>query len=408
MRTYRELFAIREYTVLFVARSFVMLGVVVGNLALGTIVFQTTRSPLLTGIALFGGPLVQLATSHFLLATADLIRPRTAMVLVGLTSAGTDLLQLVPGLAWGWRLALVAVGYLVVSATSGTVMALVGDIVPADGFVLARSTMSVLVGGMQVIGNGIGGLLLLWFATTHLFLISASLTLVAVLVARFGLADHAPRASGKVVGRTQAVNRELLGSRVVRPLYLTMWVPNGLIVGCEALFIPYAGRHGGYLFAAAAAGMLAGDLSMGRFVPERVRDRLIRPLRYALAVPYLVMILAPGNLVAGLVALVASVGYCAHLPLQERLIRHTAADQRGQVFGLYSTGLMVGQAVGAIVAGALAGWLGHGREGVGQTMAILAVASCLVTLALSRGLSRSAPVRAQVSRSDLGAGSRTG
>ncbi len=398
MRTYRELFAIREYAVLFVARSFVMLGVVVGNLALGTIVFQTTGSALLTGIALFGGPLVTLATSHFLLATADLIRPRTAMVLVGLTSAVTDLFQLIPNLAWGWRFALVAVGYLVVSATSGTVMALVSDIVPADGFLLARSTMSVLVGGMQVIGNGIGGLLLLWFATSHLFLISASMTFVSVLIARFGLADHPPRATGRVVGRTQQVNRTLLGSRVVRPLYLTMWVPNGLVVGCEALFIPYAGRHGGYLFASAAAGMLVGDLSMGRFVPERLRDRLIRPLRYLLAVPYLAMVLTPVNVLAAVVAVVASVGYCAHLPLQERLIRVTAADQRGQVFGLYSTGLMVGQALGAVIAGALAGWLGHGRDGVGQTMAVLAVASVLVTLALTHGLARSAPGRESTPR----------
>ncbi|MEO7071180.1 MAG: hypothetical protein ABI131_11895, partial [Nostocoides sp.] len=238
MRTYRELFAVREFAVLFVARAFVMLGVVVGSLALGTIIFQTTGSALLTGLALFGGPLVQLATSHFLLATADLIRPRTAMILVGLTSAVTDLFQLIPGLAWGWRFALLAVGYLVVSATSGTVMALVSDIVPADGFVLARSTMSVLVGGMQVIGNGVGGLLLLWFATTHLFVISAAMTFVAVVITRFGLADHPPRASGKVMGRTQAVNRLLLGSRVIRPLYFTMWIPNGLIVGCEALFIP--------------------------------------------------------------------------------------------------------------------------------------------------------------------------
>ncbi|MEO7070083.1 MAG: hypothetical protein ABI131_06280, partial [Nostocoides sp.] len=316
---------------------------------------------------------------------------RTAMILVGLTSAVTDVFQLIPGLAWGWRFALVAVGYLVVSATSGTVMALVSDIVPADGFVLARSTMSVLVGGMQVIGNGVGGLLLLWFATTHLFVISATMTFVAVVIARFGLTDHPPRASGKVMSRTRAVNRLLLGSRVIRPLYFTMWIPNGLIVGCEALFIPYAGRHGGYLFAAAAAGMLMGDLSMGRFVPGRWRDGLIRPLRYALAIPYLAMILVPRNPVAALIALVASVGYCAHLPLQERLIRQTAVDQRGQVFGLYSTGLMIGQAMGAIIAGGLAGWLGHGREGVAQTMAILAVASVLVTLALSRGLARSAP-----------------
>ena len=209
MRTYRELFAIREYSVLFVARCFVMLGVVIGNLALGTIVFQTTGSPLLTGIALFGGPLIQLVTSHFLARhrgpdpAAERDDPRRPH-LGGHRPVPADPR---PGLG-------LAVRAWSPSATSSCRPPRRHASWPwwatssrADGFVLARSTMSVLVGGMQVIGNGIGGLLLLWFATTHLFLISASMTFVAVLIARLGLADHPPRATGKVVGRTRAVNR---------------------------------------------------------------------------------------------------------------------------------------------------------------------------------------------------------
>ena len=75
-----------------------------------------------------------------------------------------------------------------------------------------------------------------------------------------------PRDAGSgFVRRTREVNRALLGSPVIRPLYLAMWVPNGLIVGCEALFVPFAGERAGYLFAVTAAGMLLGDVFVGRF-----------------------------------------------------------------------------------------------------------------------------------------------
>ena len=45
-------------------------------------------------------------------------------------------------------------------------------------------------------------------------------------------------------------------------------MPNGLIVGCESLFVPYAPRHAGLLFAFAALGMLVGDTLTGRFLPR--------------------------------------------------------------------------------------------------------------------------------------------
>lgn len=88
-----------------------------------------------------------------------------------------------------------------------------------------------------------------------------------------------------VVRRTAAVNRQLLGSPLARPLYLALWVPDGLVAGCESLFIPYgneasAGRASlaGWLFAAASAGMMTGDLTIGRFVSPTTRDRIIEPL----------------------------------------------------------------------------------------------------------------------------------
>jgi MFS family permease len=388
-QTYRALFAIREFRVLFGIRAVVMAGIVVSNLAIGTVIYATTGSPLLTALALFGGPLVQLITSTFLLAGSDLMRPRTAMVVAATAAGVTDLLQLTPGLAWWGRFLILAAGYVVLAATSGTVIALLSDIVPRESFVLARSTLNITVGGMQVVGYGLGALLLLWLTGRDLFWLSGTVTLLGALAGWRGLSDHPPRATGNVVVRTRTVNRLLLSDRVVRPIYLMMWVPNGLVVGCEALYIPYSGEHAGVLFGTTAAGMLAGDIVVGRVIPEVRRDRLIVPLRLLLAVPFLVFALDPPLVVAAVLGLVAAFGYPAALPLQERLVDRTPKDSRGQVFGLAGTGLMVGQALGAAVAGGVADALGHGRAGA--AMAVMAGLSLLTTFLLLPALRRSAP-----------------
>ncbi len=393
VRTYREIFGIGEFRALFVSRCAFMAGVVIGGLALGTVMYQTTGSPLLTALAMFGGPLVQLVTSHFLLAGSDLMRPRTAIVLVGVTAGATDFLQLIPGLPVWCRFALLAVGYVVAAATGGTVMALLGDIVPPDAFVLGRSALNITVGGMQIIGNAIGAILLLWLSATNLFVLSGGLSLLGAALARWRLADHPPRGEGRIVDRTRSVNRALLGSAVVRPIYVMSWLPNGLVVGCEAMFIPYAGTHGGWLLGAAAGGMLAGDIVIGRFVPEHVRDRLIVPLRVVLGVGFLPFALHPPVWLAALLAAAAAFGYPAALPLQERLVHETSDDVRGQVFGLYGTGLMVGQALGATIAGAVAQSIGGGSVGAGRVAALMAGASLVASAALLPGLRRSDPRR---------------
>ena len=392
MKTYRQLFAIREFQALFLVQCLNIGSYAVASLALGTITFAATGSPVLTALAMFGAPLMRLVGQTLFGSGSDLVRPRTALVVVAGTTMVTDLLQALPGLEWGWRFALLAVGPLITSALGGSMMALVSDILPPDGFILGRATMNIAVGGMQIVGYGIGGLLLITFTTTQLFLGAGAALFVAVLLLRLGLSDHPPRQAGaSLVRRTREVNRALLGSRVIRPLYLTMWVPNGLIVGCEALFVPFAGERAGYLFAVTAAGMLLGDIVVGRFLAVAVRDRLIGPLRLLLAVPYLAFFLVPSLPYAAALAFVASVGYSSSLPLQERLVSHTDGQARGQVFGLQGTGLMVGQALGALLGGAVASTLGMGPVAAAHAMGVMAAASVVVSIALTPGLRRSRP-----------------
>jgi len=143
VKTYRQLFAVAQFRVLFLSQCLMVMSGSVASLALGTIMYAATGSPLLTGLSMFGGPLVRLFGSSFLLALSDTLRPRQAMIVVDLTIVVSSRLQAVPDLARGWRFILIAVPWLVMSATAGTSVALMSDILPLAvpylGFGLAPS-----------------------------------------------------------------------------------------------------------------------------------------------------------------------------------------------------------------------------------------------------------------------------
>jgi hypothetical protein len=394
VRTYRELFGVAEFRVLFVIQCLSMAAAAIGSLALATITYAATHNPVLSGLALFGGPLVRLAASWFLLSASDLLRPRQALAAAAAVTCGADLLQAVPGLPWGARFVILALPWIAMSATGGSMLALVADILPDGSYVFGRATLNIAVGGMQIIGYALGGLLLLYLSPPALFLCAAAASALAIAFVARGVGDHPPRVAAQpLVRRARAVNRMLLGSPRLRPVYLAAWVPNGLIVGCESLFVPFAGRSAGYLFAVTAAGMLGGDILVGRVLPGPARGWLVEPLRFLLAAPYVLFLLRPGLGLAMALGFLASAGYAANLPLQERLITHTSADIRGQVLGLNSTGMLAMQGIGAVLAGLLAEQFGVGRAAASAAIGVLGCASLALTLSLVPGLRRTRPHR---------------
>jgi MFS family permease len=391
VQTYRSLFAIREFRALFLTQCLTVGAASVGSLALGTIIYASTGSPVLSALAMFGGPLVRMAATWFLASGSDLLRPRQALTAVAVVTVAADGLQAVPDLAWEFRFVLLALPWIVMSATAGSMIALVSDIVPRENFVLARATMNIAVGVMQIAGFGLGGILLLTLRTSQLFICAAGAGAVALLIVRSGVGDHPPRATGPAIRRSRTVNRQLLRSPVLRPILLALWVPNGLIVGCEAMFVPFAGHRAGYLYSVTAAGMLLGDILVGRFLDQGLRDRLLEPLRVLLAAPYLVFLADPTIVAVAVAGFVASIGYSASLPLQERLVTHTDPAARGQVLGLSGTGMLAMQGVGAVLAGALAQLLGATAHSAAAAAGIIAAASLAVTAGLAPGLRRSRP-----------------
>ncbi|WP_433044520.1 MFS transporter [Dactylosporangium sp. CS-033363] len=387
MRTYRELFAAREFTALFATVSAQVAAQTVSGIALATLVYGRTGSPLLSALSMFGASFAQVIGAATLLSAADRLPPRAALTGLACFAALTTAALAVPDLPIGAVLAVVLAQGLSASIGGGVRFGLLSEIVPADGYLLGRSLLNMSVGAMQIAGFAGGGLLLATVSPSLVLLVGAALNLLAAAIARLGLSPRRPRSAGRAsIRATWHGNRELLSSPARRAVYIGLWVPNGLIVGCEALFVPYSPGAAGALFVAAALGMLAGDAFAGRLLPARLRRRFTTPVQLLLAVPYLAFALTLPLWPAVLLVAVASVGYCGSLLLQDRLADLTPPALRGHSLGLHSSGMFTMQAVGATVAGAVAQLMPPGRA-----MAVMALASITVSLLLARAFRRPDP-----------------
>jgi hypothetical protein len=382
VRTYRELFGVPEFTALFVGSSARAAASTVTGLALGTLVYAATGSPLLSSLVMFGPSLAQLAGASLLLSAADRLPPRAALTGLSLAFGIASFAQGLPatGVAAIFGISL-ALGVL--SALGGGVQyGLLNEILPADGYMLGRSVLNMSVGLMQIVGFAVGGVLVNVLSPRGTLLVGAVLYVAAGCVSRFGLSRRAARADGRPsVAQTWRNNRLLLASAPRRYVYLALCVPNGLIVGCESLFVAYSPRHAGILFASTAVGMLLGDTLAGRFVSAAWRDRLGPWMRLLLACPYLAFIAHPSLGVACALCAAASVGYCATLMLQQRLMALTPERLSGHALGLHSSCMLAVQGVGAALAGAIAEW-----SSPALAMTAMAALSVVVTLALGPGL----------------------
>lgn len=395
MRTYRELFRTPEFTPFFLTASLLAAAQTVSGLALGTLIYDRTGSPLLSSLGMFGPALAQVVGAAFLLSAADRLPPRAVMAGLALFFAVATAAQAVPGLPLWAAFALLLVLGSLAALGGGVRYGLLNEILSREGYLLGRSVINMSNGTMQICGYALGGVLVTVFSPRGTLLAGAALYLAAAVAARVGLTRRAPRAKGRPsIGATWRTNALLWSSRPRRSVYLALWVPNGLIVGCESLYVPFDPGNAGLLFAFAAFGMLAGDVLTGRFLPRRWRERLGAPLRLLLAVPYLVFALRPELPLALTLVTLASVGFSASLLLQEQLMALTPDELSGHALGLHTSGNLTMQGVGAALAGGVAQ-----LTSAPVAMTTMAMASVAVTLALAPGL-RSA---AQASRSTAAA-----
>ncbi|HEY8983781.1 MAG TPA: MFS transporter, partial [Streptomyces sp.] len=376
--SYNSLLRTPEFTPLFLSTAAHTAAQTLAGLALGTHVYRETGSPLLSALSMFGQSLAQVLGATFLLSGADRLRPRTTLTALSLTFAATTALIALPALPLPAVFAVLLLQGLASALGGGVRWGLLNEILPNGAYLTGRSLFNMVNGLMQIGGYATAGLLLTTVSPPQVLALAALLYAAAALTTRTGLSERPPRATGRPTpSETWRTNAELWSDRPRRLTYLGLWIPNGLIVGCESLFVPYDPTAAGTLFACAALGMLIGDVTVGRVLTPAVRRRAATPLLLLLAAPYAVFALHPPLPVTAVAATLASIGFGASLVQQERLMELTPTQLSGHALGLHSSGMLTLQGLSAAAAGSLAQ-----LTGPASAMTAMATASVAVTVAL--------------------------
>jgi predicted MFS family arabinose efflux permease len=367
--SYAAALARPEFRAIFAASAMAITGTVVSAVVLAVLVFERTRSPLLSSLTFTLGFLPYVFAGTLLSGIVDRVPPRRLLASSILGSAGLTAAMALPRMPVALLLVLlVGTGTLggIASATQG---ALVRSVVPEACYVPARSLIRIAAQVAQVGGNPLGGLLLVAVSPSGAFLISSAALAAAASLARFGLGQYP--VTGAPDG-TALLRDSLHGLRHVfsyvplRRLLLLGWLVPMFLVAPEALAAPYvAGQNGspalvGWWLAALPTGLIAGDLlGVWCLSPQRQR-RLVGVAAAASFVPYLAFFATPPIAVALPLLAIAGMGSMYALGL-DSLVRRSAPEHLfARTMAVNTAGLLSLEALGFALAGAAAGIAGPG------------------------------------------------
>ncbi|MFD9374466.1 MFS transporter [Streptomyces sp. NPDC059999] len=394
---YRAVFRVREFRSVFAAHLMSVLGVVVAEISLTVLVYRLTGSPLMSALTFALGFLPYALGGTLLAGLADRYPARRVLVGCDLVCAACAAAMVLPGTPVAGLLALRCAMSFVAPLFQGARSASLADILgTGDVFVLGRSLLRMVAQSAQLIGFGLGGLLLTVLPPRGALALTAAGFLGSALLLRLGTAARPARAGagGTPLGGLRAV----FGHRRTRVLTLLFWLPPVFVVVPEALLAPYVDGIGagtvalGLLMCALPVGTIAGELWAGSVLTARTRSRIVAPLAAAGLSPLLLYAARPGIAVTLAALLLAGLAHAYTLGLDRMYVDAVPEELRGRAMTLLGTGMMTLQGVGMALAGLAAEFLPVHvvvtASGVLGTLVVLALLAELRACAPAAGGSR--------------------
>ncbi|MCB5165199.1 MFS transporter [Streptomyces bambusae] len=355
---YRSALRVREFRAVFAAHLASILGVVVAEISLTVLVYRLTGSPLLSALTFALGFLPYLLGGTLLAGVADRYPVRRVLVGCDLVCAACAALMVLPGTPVAVLLALRCTMAFVAPLFQGARNASLPDVLgTGEPLVLGRSLLRMVAQSAQLVGFGLGGLLLVVVPARGALALTAAAFLGSALLLRFGTARRPARAAAGPRTGPLAGFRAVFGNRRLRALTLAFWLPSAFAAAPEALMAPYTDGIGagtaalGLLMCALPAGTIAGELWAGSFLGPAARARIVRPLAAAGLLPLLGFALRPSPWpLAGLLFL-AGLAHAYTIGLDRWYVDAVPDELRGQAMTLLSTGIMTLQGAAMALAG---------------------------------------------------------
>ncbi|MGW2037532.1 MFS transporter [Streptomyces virginiae] len=381
---YRTVFRTPEFPAVFAAHLMSVLGLVVAEISLSVLVYRLTGSPLMSALTFALGFLPYALGGTLLAGIADRLPARRVLVTCDLVCAACAAAMVLPATPVAALLVLRCAMAFVAPLFQGTRNASLPDILGSgEAYVLGRSLLRLVAQSAQLIGFGLGGLLLTVLAPRGAIALTAAGFLGSALLLRLGTRARPARTTVRT--SPLAGMRAVLGRRRLRALTLLFWLPPVFLVVPEALLAAYADGIGagtavlGLMMCAMPVGTIAGELWAGSALSARTRSRIVAPLAAAGLLPFLLYAGRPGVPLVLLALLLAGLAHAHTLGLDQWYVEAVPDELRGRAMTLLSTGLMTLQGVGMALAGVAAEFVpvhlvvtGSGVLGTAVVLALLA------------------------------------
>lgn len=360
---YAEVFANREFRAVWLADAQSSLGDQLSRVALSVLVYDRSGSALLTALvyavtflpSLFGGVLLG--------GVADRFPHRSTLVVCNLVRAALVGAMAIAGMPIAVLVALVFLSTAAAAPFDSANSAMLADILEGERYEIASSVRTITHQLAQVLGFGVGGLVLtslsprvglLVDAVT--FLVAAALVHAVVRLRPAAREDDDAEPYLRSIVEGVAVVRATPRLRVLLGLAWLM----GLLVVPEGLAVPYAAAiHAstigvGLLLAAAPAGTAIGSFLFMKVLSDEQRTQSIATLAALGGLPLAACVWHPG-LTVSVVLWALSGACCAYLTqLMPQYVRAAPAARRGQAIGIAASGLMAVQGLGILLGGVVA------------------------------------------------------
>ena len=363
--TFREVFGVREFRALWAAYVLSALGDRLALVALTLLIYDRTRSPLLAAVAFAAGTLPYVVGALFLSGIADRFPRREVMVVCDVLRALLVGAMLLPRMPLDALIVLLYAVTAIQPPFDAARAAILRDVVQGERYALAAATLQSTFRLMIVIGAVAGGVIVAFTGARSALGIDVATFVVSAVVLRLGVKKRPAAAAAEAEAKPSPVRqlgagvRVVFGDRALRTLLMLGWLAACYEIP-EGLAAPYAGKLGG---GPVAAGLIIAASQVGAAVATPLFTKRIGPLTrlrwmgpmavYACAV-LLVVALRPG-LVASMAIFALSNTFAMYqIAANTAFVERVPNERRAQAFGLANAGLVVGQGLAFMAAGAAA------------------------------------------------------
>ncbi|HEV2254138.1 MAG TPA: MFS transporter [Streptosporangiaceae bacterium] len=362
--TFRDVFSVREFRALWFSEILSIAGDRLALVAVTLLVFERTRSPLLAAAVYATGYVPWVIGGLFLADLADRRPRRSVMIMCDAVRAVLVAAMVIPHTPVVVLVALLFLTTMITPPFESARAAVTADILQGERYVLGTAVTQTTFLAAQVAGAAGGGVAVAFIGVRSSLAVDSATFVLSGLLIALGIRAR-PAAARPENVQPSALTRAWAGLHLVfadpalRTLLLLGWLVAFYTVP-EGVAAPYVHRLGGgpiatgvVLASTALATAIATPL-FTRFVRPRQRLALMGPLAVLTCATLVLTALRPGLAVSLVVFSVSAAFGVYQIAANTAFVVRVPDERRAQAFGIANVGVVVGQGVAFVAAGAAA------------------------------------------------------